>query len=151
MNMTEWSTNFDYNQSCWGWGNNHGLTFAEFRKSTRCTITVDIQIDDKESIIAMCEWEKYVEQQNKPKINLKFNDIKQYLDSSMFDKNGDMKRNKNRNQPKDDHMIGITRPSISEPPPPSKPPPNPVQLAKAAKAKSVPYPSIMNVCHFMLC
>eukprot|EP00486_Rosalina_sp_Unknown_P014444 CAMPEP_0201594626 /NCGR_PEP_ID=MMETSP0190_2-20130828/191887_1 /ASSEMBLY_ACC=CAM_ASM_000263 /TAXON_ID=37353 /ORGANISM="Rosalina sp." /LENGTH=138 /DNA_ID=CAMNT_0048054315 /DNA_START=1054 /DNA_END=1470 /DNA_ORIENTATION=+ len=43
----------------------------------------------------------------------------------------------NKDEPKDDHMIGITRPSVSVPPPPSQPP------KSLASSQSVP-PSILN-------
>ena len=85
----------------------------------------------------MCEWEKYIRKQQKP--TLKISDIKQYAQWSMQTQqqlnigNGDMKDNKD--EPKDDHMIGITRPSVSVPPPPSQPP--------KSSSKSVP-PAISN-------
>merc|ERR1712154_561037 len=59
ISTKQWKTEFDYKQSCWGWGNNQ-LSFDTFRKCNQFEITVEIIIDEMDNIIAMSEWEKYV-------------------------------------------------------------------------------------------
>eukprot|EP01084_Bolivina_argentea_P262209 443362_1 len=54
-----WTTEFDYKQSCWGWGNNQ-LSFEKFKKCQTFEIETHIYIDEQNNIIAMREWEKYV-------------------------------------------------------------------------------------------
>eukprot|EP01084_Bolivina_argentea_P262207 443356_1 len=56
---SKWTTEFDYKQSCWGWGSNQ-LSFDKFRKYNEFEIIVEIIIDNIDNIIAMSEWEKYV-------------------------------------------------------------------------------------------
>ena len=55
-----WTTNFDYAQSCWGWGHKQ-LSYQQFLQCDQFTISVDIVTDEKINIIAMAEWQKFVD------------------------------------------------------------------------------------------
>mmetsp|Transcript_13095 Transcript_13095/g.19831 ORF Transcript_13095/g.19831 Transcript_13095/m.19831 type:complete len:558 (-) Transcript_13095:160-1833(-) len=102
-----WTTNFDFGQSCWGWGNGQ-LSFEEFKKCDEFTISVDVTVDDKVNIVAMAEWEKYV-RKSKRSVSPSASHKQQAAQYSCIE---DEKKEFEPKE-KDSHMIGVTQQQLS--------------------------------------